>query len=378
MKKLLVVMVGLLLTTTMQAQSLELVQGYVIARDASGNLFQVSYNPQVRMFETSKEQWEWTRSHPDETPYLTKTIDGKEYKIVNSSSYCVDRDWYASYMFETHLNAGPAGKVMYIRQEQGKTYRYNESTGGEELVLDMTLDKDDKFVSPNGEVMTVVNVSEEAGVKTLWLKGSESEDVWRSDIGSIYSGMVMPEAFPEFEMKRMAYTVGYQPVFDDDCVKVQYLKYKSNGKKTSTLYENGILGTVEYTFEDDVLHVTGSFCTWTKEGGVCRAQCLVDGNNNIYFSVHGIEGDLMEYQSDIDVKFSGFKAGEYTVYGQAMAPVTLECKAMGNDDEATVIESVEVEKTVDATAIYDLAGRRLDREPEKGMYVKDGRKYLKR
>ena len=28
--------------------------------------------------------------------------------------------------------------------------------------------------------------------------------------------------------------------------------------------------------------------------------------------------------------------------------------------------------------VYDLTGRRLTREPEKGMYIKDGRKYLKR
>ena len=35
-------------------------------------------------------------------------------------------------------------------------------------------------------------------------------------------------------------------------------------------------------------------------------------------------------------------------------------------------------KDTDAgSALYDLTGRRLTREPEKGMYIKDGRKYLK-
>ena len=44
--------------------------------------------------------------------------------------------------------------------------------------------------------------------------------------------------------------------------------------------------------------------------------------------------------------------------------------------EPTNIETVKDEKTSDA--LYDLQGRRLAREPEKGLYIKDGRKYLKK
>ena len=42
----------------------------------------------------------------------------------------------------------------------------------------------------------------------------------------------------------------------------------------------------------------------------------------------------------------------------------------------TNIETMKDEKTSDA--LYDLSGRLLTHEPEKGMYIKDGRKYLKR
>ena len=37
----------------------------------------------------------------------------------------------------------------------------------------------------------------------------------------------------------------------------------------------------------------------------------------------------------------------------------------------------DVPKGINARDFYDLQGRRLLHEPEKGMYIKDGRKYLK-
>ena len=43
--------------------------------------------------------------------------------------------------------------------------------------------------------------------------------------------------------------------------------------------------------------------------------------------------------------------------------------------ESTAVESLQAEEG--NPALYDLTGRRLTREPEKGMYIKNGRKYLK-
>ena len=52
------------------------------------------------------------------------------------------------------------------------------------------------------------------------------------------------------------------------------------------------------------------------------------------------------------------------------------------DGEATGIEDIHVntESGADAsgsTGIYDLQGRKINSEPTKGMYIKNGKKYIK-
>ena len=47
---------------------------------------------------------------------------------------------------------------MFIRQEAGKTFRYDETNGNEVVIMDMTLEEGDVFVRPNGETLSVEKV----------------------------------------------------------------------------------------------------------------------------------------------------------------------------------------------------------------------------
>lgn len=44
---------------------------------------------------------------------------------------------------------------------------------------------------------------------------------------------------------------------------------------------------------------------------------------------------------------------------------------------ATGIENVNIEKEHTQQGIYDLQGRKLSHEPDSGIYIKDGKKYVK-
>ena len=360
MKRLFLTWACILSVAAMQAQSLAL-NGNLAARDGSGNWYQVTY---------------WYADKP-EGGRQTREFLGKEYYVIGCISRVVSADWYVNYLSRPNGDLGPR-TTLYMRQEDGRTYRFNEETAQEELVMDITLDKGDEFSRPDGERLVVESVADEGGVKVLYLKGAKKDDIWRSDIGSVFSGILPSDALPNLKLERITYDSKQDYVADvnEEYLKTATYSYQPTDQPTSSIWGRSF-GELKYVFEDDVLHVTGRAVGWNCNDYV--VECLIDNENNVYLALRGLLASrVSDYLSEVDVKFSGFKAGEYTVYGQAMAPVTLECKAMGNDDEATAIESVEAAKTVDATAIYDLAGRRLDREPEKGMYVKDGRKYLKR
>ena len=52
------------------------------------------------------------------------------------------------------------------------------------------------------------------------------------------------------------------------------------------------------------------------------------------------------------------------------------------DGEATGIEDIQVNTesgaaALSGTGIYDLQGRKINSEPTKGMYIKNGKKYIK-
>ena len=68
-------------------------------------------------------------------------------------------------------------------------------------------------------------------------------------------------------------------------------------------------------------------------------------------------------------------------FGGADEPLSSDAKAMPiyviGEGYATGIENINIEKEHIQHGIYDLQGRKLNQEPESGIYIKDGKKYVK-
>ena len=79
-----------------------------------------------------------------------------------------------------------------------------------------------------------------------------------------------------------------------------------------------------------------------------------------------------------DAKIPGFEPGTYTIYYENRdwlhRDVILTCEGL----PMTSIPDVKTKNSGQKeTQIYDLSGRQLKAEPEHGIYIKDGRKYVK-
>lgn len=68
-------------------------------------------------------------------------------------------------------------------------------------------------------------------------------------------------------------------------------------------------------------------------------------------------------------------------FGGADEPLSSDAKTMPiyviGEGYATGIENINIEKEHTQHGIYDLQGRKLNQEPESGIYIKDGKKYVK-
>lgn len=68
-------------------------------------------------------------------------------------------------------------------------------------------------------------------------------------------------------------------------------------------------------------------------------------------------------------------------FGVADEPLSSDAKTMPiyviGEGYATGIENINIEKEHTQHGIYDLQGRKLSQEPESGIYIKDGKKYVK-
>lgn len=68
-------------------------------------------------------------------------------------------------------------------------------------------------------------------------------------------------------------------------------------------------------------------------------------------------------------------------FGGGNEPLSSDAKTMPiyviGEGYATGIENIDIEKEHTQQGIYDMQGRKLSQEPESGIYIKDGKKYVK-
>lgn len=307
MKKFVLSLAGMLLLTAAQATP---VTGRIIARDADGHYFHIKY-------ESSESEG-------------LKVFGGKSYTQVSIMAlYVIQNDFFGmtDYMSQTGLSHFSGPRLYIRREESGKTFRYNVEAGQEELLIDPTLNVGDEFTRSDGVILRVTDATEEAGVRILRLSDKDANvtDVWRSDIGSVRSGLIPLDAFPGLTMKCVEYDEGQGYVTDtnDDSIKFTTYDYKP----TAELWEDWFgcdpfenKGQMEYYMYDGMLHVKGLYVG--TEDGPNYAECLVcDHTLYLNFGKVKIDAKWGEYLSEVDLCFGPFEPGIYTVFSNYAEPL---------------------------------------------------------
>ena len=212
---------------------------------------------------------------------------------------------------------------MFIRQEAGKTFRYDETNGNEVVIMDMTLEEGDVFVRPNGETLSVEKVETDADdVKIIYLKGTDSnvEDIWRSDIGSVKSGLLQVDDISGVTIdcyQDNGYWVSgnrnkyYYPETNNEVLKqISYYTEKIGSSGGSDL---------DFSFEGDSLHIKGMYSFDGDGSNYQVIQCIIEGNN-IYLNFVVDKNHAPKYGHSgyddyyYDLKIGGFKTGIYSIY----------------------------------------------------------------
>lgn len=298
---------------------------------------------------------------------------------------------------------------FYFRQEGDKIYRYNkEETENDFLIMDFGLKEGDVFTCPDGRSMIVKAVRDTTGVqkdavsRVLELQEKDNEsitDKWIEGVGSIHTGLFNADDLSDFTIQDVfrvkdieffgntgfsQYITTYTPVQNQEYVKRQQI---TSGWSN----DDDKFATIEFSFNNDILHIGGSRCSHVGYANACEIEIL---GNDVYVSWHTItvpmHGFFTQY---FDLSFPGFKPGIYTIhssYAQKYPIIEFNPEANSealilsvNSHPAVSIKcqptSVNSLKAVsDNTPIFDLTGRRLNSIPEKGMYIKGGRKWLRK
>lgn len=282
------------------------------------------------------------------------TIDGKEYDQV--MVYGLD---YSNMKWLT-----PSPCIFYYRFEEDKVWRYDEEKGEEDLLFDYTLDIGNEFIRPNGERLRVENVEQE-DIKTLHLRNVETgeEDVWRQGSGSLKSSYLIDGDLGLRFTDILRREGKYHEKQDTDYLKEFPI---------SSVHTDDAVG-LTYTFDGDSLRVQGVITMDSGSKQPIFTWCIFSGRNvYIDFSPSGNDGPDKQgsIYLAVDFKIGGFSPGTYAVHFKNKKS---EVVCQGT---STSISDFTVKKNHTST-LYDLQGRRLDHEPQHGVFIRDGQKVMK-
>ena len=302
--------------------------------------------------------------------------------------------------------------TFYYRQEGDKIYRYDESSGNDLMLYDFGLTEGDIVEDGDGNRMRVEKVFEARnlsdfsmfvdGEKAFQLRGVDDpslEDIWIENVGSIKTGLLLASdlegmktaslsffsasngryslAFPTNTdclksvpfLKQDAYPDDYDhDLFPDDCDPDYYGPdddmddYLLFDFIDDTLFVKGRLNGRMYPGEFDVM------------GGVVK-----NGTIYVFFqNMHYLYDETINSigSSDFEVKIPGFEPGTYTIKTLSLfmnvPDTTIVCHGPVTDIHN--ISTPVFQQT--SNALYDLSGRRLNQQPERGVYIQNGKKYI--
>ena len=110
---------------------------------------------------------------------------------------------------------------------------------------------------------------------------------------------------------------------------------------------------------------------YTFEGATTTKQLVSDANTT-YFGYKSTDNTFVKIGSNTGAKVDAWRAYFFTDTEAAnVKPLT------GITFESTGIKTAHnSQSTIRNSGIYDLSGRRIDRQPSKGVYIRNGKKYI--
>ena len=336
--------------------------------------------------------------------YFDSTDENTSYKFEKDG-----KTYFAAHEYVNYIIDGDSTMVWYqnyYRQDEDKVYFLSSLDSSDEVLLvDYGLQEGDLFDSPNYGPMRVESVADiviETRTHTKILLRSVSDptitDEWISCIGSAKTGLLPPALVSQMQTPVLASAICdelfHTPDLNTDVAKViHYIPTMLDTKSWSTLDEYNKMRDEPWLCEfiGDTLHVRG----YLEETAMHKRHemlVFVQGND-VYFekrtassqAVFGLTWHLH------DLKFPGFKPGSYRLrfnkfglyyiipfnyyqFNENFFDITAECK--GNT--ASVPDIQPDARASTSPAIYDLTGRRLTAEPTRGIYIRDGKKVMRK
>ena len=289
------------------------------------------------------------------TTWRTVSIDGKDYQQI------------------LHFNGKTVPDTLYFRGDNTRIYRYDANAKTEYTAYDFGLSLEDNFTGIDGIKMTVDKTWYEnvngRSLKHLHLVNKDNpqmQDTWVEGYGSIYTGLLNPTDWQDGVVQQhlLFDSSGYINIINTENLKTCLLEKEKIGGQ---IFEGNIPEKViSYSFDGNNLCLDGEMYL---PASPCYAVCEVIGNTIDINLITIDDGAESSFTYKVHAVFPGFEAGTYTLTQNGKDPQTIIC-------QPTSVESIKAGS--DNTSIFDLTGRRLNSIPEKGMYIKGGRKGLRK
>ena len=304
-------------------------------------------------------------------------------KTFGDKSYHVIRDPYID------------GQYFYCRFADDKLYRYDETVNKEYVLCDFSLKKGDEFKRRDGHTMLVKETSDTTitdylddshtygTYKTLSLVNvddSEDCDQWLEGFGSLYTSVMSPsELGDNLNECRLLWCDEFllYRFYDTEHLKTQMMCVEKTDDNMIETDYGKVTGpdSLRFEFDGNTLVISGTtvlICSWHH-----YLSCDVN-DNVITFRIDCIEDADCISRHFFTARFPGFKEGEYVVRYEGLYESVIEANVVCGENHPVVgVDSVEQGKKVIGVPSYDLSGRHLTSEPRQGIYIKDGRKYVK-
>ena len=294
-------------------------------------------------------------------------FNGKEYTEINYYDYVLDSESF------------PALST-WLREEDRKVYLYDEATDTEKLLYDFSLDVGDTFKGlGNTDYVVISKTLEQQDTdvpRSKWVlrkQGSNATDddvVWVEGIGSCYGPLQpLPDERNDSIMSNLVFSGNrntHYYSFDLDYTQSDWKG--SRASITSIPKEDSNMG-LEYKLIDGKLVVEGNVYSLSP---FVYLYCISEGADSFkillaYNGLVGCGGTIYKIHAD----FSGFTQDRVTVTDYWNSYL------VSPEGSVPLGILLNTDKKESPTEIYSLDGRRLQQVPEKGVYIKGGKKYVK-